>query len=119
MSEELKPLYLLGDTRRFLQRLPETVRRALGFSLFQLQAGNLPRGIQKLKGYSVSVHEIRLRHDNESYRAVFTVAFEDRVYLLHAFHKKSKSGIAIPRQDVETIRKRLKEAERMEAERNG
>ncbi len=72
-----------------------------------------------MKGFSVAVQEIRLRHDKESYRAIFTVALGNTVYLLHAFHKKSKSGIATPKHEIEIIRKRLKEAERLEAERNG
>ncbi len=50
-----------------------------------------------------------------AYRAAYTVFLGDTVYLLHVFHKKSKKGIRMPRQDIEIIRQRLREAEKLEA----
>ena len=50
-------------------------------------------------------------HDGDTYRAVYTVRFEDAVYVLHCFQKKSKSGIATPQQDIELVKTRLKAAE--------
>ena len=51
------------------------------------------------------------RHDGDTYRAVYTVRFEEAVYVLHCFQKKSKSGIATPATDMELIKIRLKTAE--------
>ncbi len=45
-----------------------------------------------------------------TYRAVYTVKFEEAVFVLHCFQKKSKRGIATPKQDLDIIRARLKEA---------
>jgi phage-related protein len=54
-------------------------------------------------------------HNRGTYRAVYTVRFADRIYVLHVFQKKSKQGIATPKQDIACIRERLKIAERLYA----
>jgi len=56
--------------------------------------------------------EVIARDDGDAWRAVYTVRFHDAVYILHAFQKKSKSGIATPKKDVDLIEQRLAEAER-------
>jgi len=61
--------------------------------------------------------EIVERHDTNAYRAVYTVQFTDVIYVLHAFQKKSKSGIATPQKDVDLIRRRLAEAQRINGQR--
>ncbi len=50
--------------------------------------------------------------DGDTFRAVYTVHFDNAVYVLHVFQKKSKSGIATPKQKIELIRRRFAEAER-------
>lgn len=62
--------------------------------------------------------EIVDRHDTNTYRAVYTVQFADVIYVLHAFQKKSKSGIATPQKDMELIRRRLAEAQRLNRQRS-
>jgi phage-related protein len=51
------------------------------------------------------------------FRAVYTVRFQDAIYVLHAFHKKSKKGIATPQKEVELLKQRLATAERDHRER--
>ena len=55
--------------------------------------------------------EIRDNFDGDTYRAVYTVRFEGVLYVLHAFQKKSTSGIATPQRHIELVRQRLKDAE--------
>lgn len=50
-------------------------------------------------------------HQGDAFRTVYTVQFADAVFVLHAFQKKSKSGISTPKADIDLIRQRLKEAE--------
>jgi len=57
------------------------------------------------------VLEIVAPHDGDTYRAVYTVKFEDAVYVLHAFQKKSTKGIATPQREIDLIRRRLADAE--------
>ena len=62
--------------------------------------------------------EIVDRHDTNTYRAIYTVQYADVIYVLHAFQKKSKRGIATPQKDVELIRRRLAEAQRLNRQRS-
>lgn len=57
--------------------------------------------------------EIIDRHDTNTYRAVYTVQFSNVIYVLHVFQKKSKRGIATPQKDIELIRRRLAEVQRL------
>ena len=61
--------------------------------------------------------EIVDRHDTNTYRAVYTAQFAGRIYVLHAFQKKSTRGIATPQKDIDLIRRRLMDAGRLHRER--
>ncbi len=60
------------------------------------------------------VVEVRDDHDGETFRAMYTAKVEERIYVLHAFQKKSKSGIANPKGELDLVRQRLKEARTIE-----
>jgi phage-related protein len=69
-----------------------------------------------LQGFGgAGVLEVAERFERDAYRAVYTVRLEYAVYVLHVFQKKSKSGIATASQDVNMIRRRLREAEMLDA----
>jgi len=93
------------------------VQREIGFALRQAQDGGKHPDAKPLKGFGgASVLEIVEDHDGDTYRAVYTVRFADAVYVLHVFQKKSKK-IATPKHEMDLIPARLKEAERLHAER--
>lgn len=119
MGTSRKRLVFLGDSREILHGFPGPAMHKIGRSLAVLQMGNNLADAKFLKGFPVTVSEIRVSHDREAYRAAYTVHLGDRVYLLHVFHKKSKSGIGIPQRDLDLIRRRLSDAMQMEDERNG
>lgn len=114
MEDKLKELVCLGDAREVLRNLSEPVRQKIGRALMQVQTGDTPTNSAYLKGFRLPVQEIRISHDKEVYRAIYTVAIRDRVYLLHVFHKKSKTGIGIPSRDLEQIRNRVSDVLAME-----
>lgn len=62
-----------------------------------------------MKGFS-GVIEIISRFDTNTYRAVYATKLGDKIYVLHAFQKKSKSGIKTPKEDIELIKRRLQTA---------
>ena len=64
-----------------------------------------------LRGLGANVLEVMSRHDGDTYRAVYTVRFKAAVYVLHAFQKKAKRGIATPKREIDLIKRRLKAAE--------
>jgi phage-related protein len=91
----VKPAVFIGSSRKDLQGFPAAVRSEIGQSRFEAQLGDHPRNAKPLKGFS-GVLEIRDNFDGDTYRAVYTVRFEGVLYVLHAFQKKSTSGIATP-----------------------
>jgi phage-related protein len=105
-----RPVHWVGSSLNDLKRMPVAVQKAIGTALRDLQFGARPRGIKRLTGLGGGVLEIVDDFDRSTYRAVLTVEFEDAIYVLHVFQKKSKRGLATPRQDVEKIVRRLRVA---------
>jgi phage-related protein len=70
----------------------------------------MPKDVKPFKGVGSGVLAIALRYDKEAYRTVVAVQLGKKVYVLHAFQKKSKQGIATPKADVDLIKRRYKEA---------
>ena len=84
----------------------------MGFALYQAQLGLKAVSAKPLRGFGgTGVLEIVEDYRTDTYRAVYTVKFSDFVYVLHAFQKKSKKGIATPKPEVDLIKKRLSAAE--------
>jgi phage-related protein len=105
---DLKPIIWIGSSREALRSFPEQVRRDIGQALYTAQQGETDPAAKPLKGFGgARVMEIVDRHDTNTYRTVYTVQFAGTIYVLHAFQKKSKKGIATPQKDIERIRQRL------------
>jgi len=91
----------MGSSREDLKSFPEQVRRDIGQALYTAQQGETDPAAKPLKGFGgARVMEIVDRHDTNTYRAVYTVQFAGRIYVLHAFQKKSKKGIATPQREI-------------------
>ena len=118
MAGAERPLIWMGSARRDLRGFPRQVRRDVGQALYAAQQGETDPAAKPLKGFGGrSVVEIIAQHEGGTWRAVYTVRFEEAVYVLHAFQKKSKTGISTPKGDMDLIRQRLAEAERLHRER--
>lgn len=85
----------------------------LGDELQLMQYGGMPKDAKPFKGVGSGVFEIALRHAKEAYRVVLAVKIGEKIYVLHAFQKKSKHGIATPKSDVELIKQRYAEAQEL------
>lgn len=92
--------------------LPSHVVRNFGYYLFEAQQGLMPVHAKVLKGFGgADVLELRENDSAGTYRAVYTVRFDERIYVLLAFQKKAHKGVATDKQDIELIKARLKWAE--------
>ena len=92
--------------------MPDEVQQVFGFVLYHAQIGLLHPDAKQLKGFgSAGILEIVEDWRGDAYRAVYTVRFAEAVYVLHCFQKKSKQGAETPKQEMNLIRARLKEAE--------
>ena len=111
MSESLKSVEWVGSSLEDLKEFPEEVRRGVGYALYLAQCGEKHPGAKPLKGFKgAGVLEVVEDFDGDTYRAVYTLKLAGVVYVLHAFQKKSKKGIATPKQELELIEARLKRA---------
>ena len=107
-----KPLKWIASSKKDLMAMPEDVRDVFGFALHLAQTGHKHDQAKPLKGFGgAGVLEVLESDAGGTYRAVYTVCFEDAVYVLHCFQKKSKRGIATPKPDIDLIHERLKFAE--------
>ncbi|HZG46566.1 MAG TPA: type II toxin-antitoxin system RelE/ParE family toxin [Allosphingosinicella sp.] len=108
----MRPLFWIGSSRKDLSAFPEEVKDVMGYALHLAQVGEKSATAKPLKGFGgAGVLEIVDDHDGDTFRAVYTVRFGKSVYVLHAFQKKSKSGTATPRTEIDLIKKRLAAAE--------
>jgi phage-related protein len=90
----------------------------VGQALYAAQMGDTDPAAKPLKGFGgTRVMEIVERYDTNTYRAVYTAQFGGIIYVLHAFQKKSRQGIATPQKDIELIRHRLADAGRLDKKR--
>ncbi len=105
-----KQLIWVGDSLKSLRDFPEDVKDEVGFALFQAQTGKMHLKAKPLKGFGAGVLEVLSDNRGDTFRAVYTVRLAGRVYVLHTFQKKSKTGIATPKSEIELIKQRLKRA---------
>jgi phage-related protein len=112
-----KPLYWLGSSKRELMALPERVVDSFGYAPYLAQAGGKHLQAKPLKGFgSAGVLEVVEDWHGNTYRAVYTVRFAARVFVLHLFQKKSTRGVATSKADLSLIRERLKLTEKIAEE---
>ena len=116
-DKELKPVIWVGSSRKDLKDFPGAVQTFVGRALNQAQQGLRPASAKPLTGFGgASVLEIRDNYDSDIFRAVYTVRFTERLYVLHVFQKKSRRGIQTVKQDIDLVRERLKAAENLHQE---
>jgi phage-related protein len=105
-----KPLFWVGSSKDNLLSFPDAVKDEIGTALSVAQFGGKHPHAKPWKGEGSGVLEVVEYYRGDAYRAIYTVKFEGAVYVLHAFQKKSSSGIRTSRRDVELIARRLNEA---------
>ena len=114
----MRPLIWLGDSRRNIQVFSSGAQKLIGDELQLVQFGGMPKDAKPFKGIGSGVFEIALAYGTNAFRAVYAVQLGKRIYVLHAFQKKSKSGIKTPQKDIDLIKRRYKEAKEL-ARREG
>jgi phage-related protein len=104
----IKAVVWLGDSLRELRAFPAAVQDEVGYALYLAQRGEKHVSAKPLKGLGPGVLEVVSDHRGDTYRAVYTVRLGARVFVLHAFQKKSKHGIAMSTRDWDLIKRRLR-----------
>jgi phage-related protein len=102
----VRPVVWLRNSKRNLQAFPKEAQRIIGYELQLIQFGEMPKNVKPFNGVGRGVLEIAVRHDSDAYRTVLAVQLGKKIYVLHAFKKKSKKGIETPKHEVELIKQR-------------
>jgi len=107
-----KPVVWMGRSRDDLRQFPKDVRVVMAYALLEAQDGKKHPDAKPLRGFDgAGVVEIVDDYDGDTYRGVYTVRFSEAVYVLHLFQKKSTHGIATPKREIDTIKRRFAEAQ--------
>jgi phage-related protein len=112
LNKRERKLEYIASSKKDLENLPEAVKEVFihGFELALI--GEKHPDAKPMKSFgNAGLLEIREQYKGDAYRAMYTVRFEKAVYVLHVFKKKSKSGIATPKKEIELIKTRLKMSE--------
>jgi phage-related protein len=106
-----RELRWIGSAQHDLRALPDDVRHDFGHELWMVQQGETPPNASPFElSVANEVMKLTERHEGDTYRCVYAAKFEKAVYVLHAFQKKSKSGIATPKVDIDLVYRRLERA---------
>jgi len=119
MSDEptLKPVIWVGTSRRDFAKVPRTRTGSRGLYPVRCSARRKHRDTKALSGFGgAGVLEVVRDYRGDTFRAVYTLKYAERVFVLHALQKKSKTGRETPHRDMELIKQRLREAERIARE---
>jgi phage-related protein len=107
-TDRRRPLSWEGSSKEDFKEFQTEVQKDFGVALFVVQVGETPTSAKPWKGLGSGVFELMGDHCGDTYRAVYTVKIRGTVHVLHAFQKKSKSGISTPRAAIALVRQRLK-----------
>lgn len=100
-----KPLYFVGSALEDLRAFPRAQRREAGYQLDRVQFGLEPSDWKPMNNVGLGVREIRIHHEGQ-FRVIYVAKFDDAVYVLHAFRKKTQKT---RKQDIEITRRRFQE----------
>jgi phage-related protein len=100
----------VGSSKDDLLDFPDAVKDEIGTALSVAQFGGKHPKAKPWHGHGSGVFEIVGDYHGDTYRAVYTVRFRDAIYVLHAFQKKSPSGIRTAKRDIDLVSQRLREA---------
>jgi len=114
-TTKYKSITWMGSSLEDLKEFPRDVQREVGFALYRTQIGKHRHSVKPLKGFS-GVMEIVSSYASDTYRTVYAIKLGKRIYVLHAFKKKSKKGIKTPKPEIEIIKQRLKRAKELAKE---
>jgi len=115
MAKTEKDVLWMGSSRKDIREFPEEVRVVFGVAIYFAQLGGKHPQATPMKGHKgAGVLEVIEDYNKDTYRCMYTVRYGNKIYILHAFQKKAKKGIATPKGDIEVIKSRLREVKKLE-----
>ena len=115
MTKTEKEVLWMGSSLKDLRSFPDEVKQVFGAAIYYAQLGGKHPQATPMKGHKgAGVLEIVEDHVGDTYRCMYTVRYADKIYVLHAFQKKSKKRIATPQADIDVINSRLRDVKKLE-----
>jgi phage-related protein len=108
MARDTRPISWVRAALRDFDAFPAGAQLEIRRALTVIAEGGHPDIAKPLKGFGSGVLELALRHRGDAFRVVYAVLVGPDIWIVHAFQKKSKSGIKTPQMDIDLVRERLK-----------
>lgn len=113
MSRNTRPISWLKAARKDFVEFPQGAQIEMARALTILAEGQMPVIAKPLSGFGAGVMELALKHRGDAFRVVYALQIGKDIWVVHAFQKKSKSGIKTPKQEIDLINERLKRLKEM------
>jgi len=113
MARTTCPINWIRAARKDFEAFPRGAQEDLLDALTAIAEGGHPSIAKPLTGLGSGVMELALRHRGDAFRVVYALQIGADVWVVHAFQKKSRSGIATPRREIKLIEERLKRLKEM------
>jgi phage-related protein len=108
ISRDTRAISWVRAALKEFARFPEGARLAIETALTIAAEGGVADIAKPMKGLGSGVYEVALAHRGNAYRAVYAVQIDDDLWVVHAFQKKSRSGIKTPKEEIDLVRQRLR-----------
>ena len=105
---DTRPISWLKGALRDYQAFPAAAQAVAEDALTQIAEGGTPDVAKPLTGLGGGVWELAIKARGDACRVVYALQLGDAIWIVHAFQKKSKSGIATPKHEIDLVRERLK-----------
>jgi phage-related protein len=108
MTQRTRPISWIKAAKKEFETFPDSVKTEALRALSIAADGRKAQSVKPLKGIESGIMEIVLNHRGDAYRVIYALQIANEIWVLHAFQKKSKSGIKTPKQEIELLQERLK-----------
>jgi phage-related protein len=104
----VRPISWLKPALRAFEAFPLGAQEEAALALTIAARGGKADIAKPFKGVSGGIFEIALKHRGDAFRVIYAVQVGEALWVIHAFQKKSKTGIKTPQMELDLIRERLK-----------
>jgi phage-related protein len=104
-----RPISWIRAARKDFDDFPQGAQIEMARALTILAEGRMPDIAKHLTGFGSGVMELALKHRGDAFRVIYALQIDDDIWVLHAFQKKSRSGIKTPKAEIDLIDERLRE----------
>ena len=113
MSRDTRRISWIKAARKAFEKFPADAQLEIERALTVAAEGRKADMAKPMKGLGSGVFEIALRFRTDAFRTVYTVSLGQDIWAIHAFQKKSRTGIKTPQHEIDVTRERIKRLKEM------